>query len=119
VAKKPQELKPKTVHWQYREPYNFLLTYGWGIFVVLMAIGTLWYFGESATNTPITKKCCEQVCCGLDAEKYSVKCCPSDKCNQYGNFQDLGGHSILCNDGKRITGMTTEDAQALCRGLNT
>lgn len=97
---------------------DFLLTFGWAIFIVLMAIGTLWYFGEiSVTNTPITKKCCETVCCGLDAEPYSVKCCPSGRCSEYGNFEDLDGHSILCNGGKRITGMTTEDAQALCEGL--
>lgn len=118
MVNRPTGLKPKKVHWSMNEPWSFLLTYGWGLIIVFMAIGTLWYFGElSITNTPITKKCCETVCCGLDAMEYSVACCPMDKCSQYGDFKDLDGHSILCKGGKRITGMTTEDAKILCGGL--
>lgn len=48
--------------------FDFFVTYGWAIFVVLVAIGVLAYFGvlnpaNWTQNRPLlTKQCCEEYC---------------------------------------------------------
>ena len=51
---------------------EFLMTYGWAILVVLVAIGALAYFGVLSPDTFLPEKCVISSGSGLFCDKFSI-----------------------------------------------
>ena len=79
-----------------------LMVYGWAYIIVIVSVGALFYFGVLNVS-PIKEECCERICCGLDST-----------CSEYGMFPDLDGYTIICDNSKRIAGMTFGQALEVC-----
>jgi len=83
---------------------EFLMTYGWAILVVLIAIGALAYFGVLNPDRFLPEKCLIASGSGLFCDDYNAVA---------GSGITLRIHNIL-TEGVTITGVTVTDTSITC-----
>jgi hypothetical protein len=88
---------------------EFLMTYGWAIFVVLAAIGALAYFGVLSPDKFLPDKCTADA--PFSCTEYKIQGTATDNVmlmiNNGGNDLQQLTVDLSCNDGTAATALTT------------